>query len=268
MVLALRDALAGDDLLLCLALTHARTPDFPAIAAASGYDTVYVDLEHTGTSLDVVAMLCAVAHGCGIAPLVRTPSHDGSLIARVLDLGAAGVIVPHVSTAAEALAVVDAARFPPHGHRSIAGPNPVSGYAAMPQPDLIATLERETVVAVMLETPEAVGSAVEIAAVDGVDLVLIGAHDLTAELGILGQFEDARFTAAVKAVARACAEGQKAFGIAGIRPVELLRRYVGLGLRFISAGTDAGLLTEAASARASALRALSGGKRGRPPVVS
>ena len=120
---SLREALRGDRLVLCLALLNSRTPDVPAIAAACGYDAVYVDLEHTSTSLETAAMLCASAAGAGIAGLVRVPSHDPSIIARVLDNGAVGIIVPHINSKAEAEAVVHAARFPPIGHRSISGPN-------------------------------------------------------------------------------------------------------------------------------------------------
>ena len=137
---SLRDALRGDGLVLCLALLNSRTPDVPAIAAACGYDAVYVDLEHTSTSLETAAMLCASAVGAGISALVRVPSHDPSVIARVLDNGAVGVIVPHVNSRDEAKAVVDAARFPPIGHRSIAGPNAVSGYQPRTASELSAEL--------------------------------------------------------------------------------------------------------------------------------
>src|SRR5690348_16242110 len=85
---SLRDALHGEGLVLCLALMNARTPDVPAIAAACGYDAVYVDLEHTSTSLETASMLCASAIGAGISGLVRVPSGDPSVIARVLDNGA------------------------------------------------------------------------------------------------------------------------------------------------------------------------------------
>ena len=82
----MRDALRGESLVLCLALMNSRTPDVPAIAAASGYDAVYVDLEHTSTSLETAAMLCASATGAGIWALVRVSSQEPSLIARVLDI--------------------------------------------------------------------------------------------------------------------------------------------------------------------------------------
>lgn len=244
--------------MLCLALMHSRTPDVPAIAAASGYDAVYVDLEHTSTSLDTAAMLCSAAVGAGISALVRVPSHDHSVIARVLDSGAAGIIVPHVNSAEEAQSVVDAARFPPVGHRSIAGPNVLSGFGPMSAVELTRVLEERTVVAVMIETPQAVQSADAIAAVEGVDLVLIGPSDLTAEMGIHGQYENMHFHYAVDSVAAACRDHDVALGVAGIKSVDLLGRFVELGLRFISAGTDVGMMTEAATARAQALRSLEG----------
>ena len=252
----LREALRGDELVLCLALMSARTPDVPAIAAACGYDAVYVDLEHTSTSLETAAMLCASALGAGISALVRVPSHDPSVIARVIDNGATGVIVPHVNSKEEAAAVVDAARFPPIGHRSISGPNAVSGYQPRPPAELTAVLERRTVVAVMIETPKAVDAADAIAAVEGIDLILLGPSDLTAEMGIHGDYENEHFRDAVDSVAAACRKHGVALGVAGIKSVDLLKQFIGLGLRFISAGTDVGMMTEAATARAQALREL------------
>ena len=253
---SLRDALHGDRMVLCLALMNARTPDVPAIAAAVGYDAVYVDLEHTSTSFETAAMLCASAVGAGISGLVRVPSHDPSVIARVLDNGAVGIIVPHVNSKEEAEAAVDAARFPPIGHRSISGPNAVSGFAPRPAAELTGVLERETVVAVMIESPQAVEASDAIAAVEGVDMILIGPSDLTAEMGIHGQYENEHFHHAVESVAAACRAHGVALGIAGIKSVDLLERFADLGLRFISAGTDVGMMTEAATARAHALREL------------
>ncbi|OBF11151.1 HpcH/HpaI aldolase/citrate lyase family protein [Mycobacterium sp. 852002-10029_SCH5224772] len=256
MTTALRDALRGEALVLCLALLNSRTPDIPAVAAACGYDAVYVDLEHTSTSLDTAQMLCMSALGAGISGLVRVPSHDPSVIARVLDGGAVGIIVPHINSKEEAERIVQAARFPPIGNRSISGPNAVSGYAPRGAAELVGLLERRTVVAVMIETPEAVEVSDSIASVDGIDMILIGPSDLTAEMGIHGQYENEHFHRAVESVAAACRSHGVALGIAGIKSVDLLNRFVELGLRFISAGTDIGMMTEAATMRAQALRGL------------
>lgn len=252
----LRERLRGEQLVLCLALLNSRTPEVPAIAAACGYDAVYVDLEHTSTSLEVAAILCAGAAGAGISALVRVPSHDGGLIARVLDGGAVGIIVPHVNSRQEAESVVSAARFPPLGRRSISGPTVVSGFAPRQPAELTAILESRTVVAVMIETPQAVADCDAIAAVPGVDMVLLGPSDLTAEMGIHGDYENEHFHNAVRSVAAACRRHGVALGVAGIKSVDLLERFVGLGLRFISAGTDVGMMTEAATSRARALRDL------------
>lgn len=253
---SMRDRIDAGELVLCMALTQARTADIPMIAAAAGFDAVYVDLEHTATSLETTALLCSAAIGVGITPLVRVPSHDHQYLTRSLDVGAMGVIVPHVETRAEAEQIVDACRFPPRGHRSVSGPNPANRYQPMPQQELLDTFDRQTVLAVMLETPEAIARADEIASVSGLDMVMVGPHDLTAEMGILGQFRDEGFLDAVRTVAKSCRTHDTIFGIAGIRDLELLTEFVELGLRFVSAGTDAGFMTEAASAHAARLRGI------------
>jgi 4-hydroxy-2-oxoheptanedioate aldolase len=257
---SLRDRIDDGQLVLCLALAQARTADIPMIAAANGFDAVYVDLEHTATSLETTSLLCAGAIAAGITPLVRVPSHEHHHLTRALDVGAMGVIVPHVETQAEAEAIADACRFPPRGHRSVAGPNPSNLHRPMPQRELLDAFDAQTIVAVMLETPEAVSRAGEIAAVPGVDMVMLGPHDLTAEMGILGEFRNAAFLDAAHTVAHACRDHDVIFGIAGIRDQELLTELVGLGLRFVSAGTDVGFMAEAAGAQVRRLREIPVGK--------
>ena len=253
---SLRDRIDAGELVLCLALAQARTADIPMVAAASGFDAVYVDLEHTATSFETVSLLCTGAIAAGITPLVRVPSHSHDQLTRSLDVGAMGVIVPHVETAAEAERIADACRFPPRGHRSVAGPNPSNHYRAMPQRELLDAFDAQTIVAVMLETPDAVARADEIASVPGVDMVMLGPHDLTAEMGILGDFRNPAFLDATRAVAQACRDHDVFFGIAGIRDQELLTDLVELGLRFVSAGTDVGFMAEAAGAQVSRLRGI------------
>ena len=253
---SLKQKADAGELVLCLALVQARTPEIPIMAAACGFDAVYVDLEHTPASLETASLLCSAALGAGLVPLVRVPSHDPQYMTRVLDMGALGVIVPHVNTPAEAQRIVDTCRFPPVGHRSIGGPNPATGYRPLKPTELMERLERDTLLCVMLETPEAIANADAIAAVEGIDMCLVGTHDLTAEMGILGQFRHPLFAEAMAAAAAACRKRGKMLGVAGIRDLELLRELVAQGLRFISAGTDAGFFMEAATAHAAKLRVL------------
>lgn len=253
---SLRAALTGDEPVLCVALTHARTPDFPLLAAAAGYDAIYVDLEHTATAWDTAAMLCVAAAAADIAALIRVPSRAPEVVARALDVGAHGVIAPHIASVVDAEALVDAARFPPRGHRSLSGPNVVTGYAPLSTAERVAVADRETVVVALIESVAGVEAAEAIATVDGIDLLLVGPHDLSAELGIAGQVEHPDVRKAMDQVADACARAGTAFGVAGIQSTAVLAELRTRGLRFISAGTDAQLFTEAATACASRLRAL------------
>lgn len=241
---------------VCLCLTQARTPDVVLIAAASGFDAVYVDLEHGVTPLDVTSMLCTTALGAGMLPLVRVPSLDVPTITRVLDGGALGVIVPHVETPEQAKAAVDVCRFPPVGRRTLYGSTPATGYRPLPSDDLIAALDGDVTVAPMIESSLAVENADDIAATDGVDLLLVGAYDLSADLGVAGQVGHSAVLEALDVVADACKAHGRYFGVAGIADPALLGALVGRGLGFISAGTDGGLLQSAATTRVTELRGL------------
>jgi 2-keto-3-deoxy-L-rhamnonate aldolase RhmA len=251
----------SDDITLCLALTQARTVDVAMMAAAAGFDAVYVDLEHTATSLETCSMLCAGALGVGLQTFVRVPAQDHQYLVRALDTGAQGVFVPHVDDATVARRIVDICRFPPRGHRSMAGTNPVTGYAPLAGPELVKALESRTVVAPMIESPQGVDEADAIAGIDGVDMLLVGTHDLTAEMGILGQFDDPRFLQAMEQVARACRNHGKVLAVAGIHDPDVVRHLVGLGARFFSAGTDAGLFMSAARDRVQHFRTITQGDR-------
>ena len=254
---AAKERMAAGGLVLCMGLRQARSLDAVMIAGAAGFDSVYVDLEHSPLSLETASILCAGAPGVGVTPLVRVPSHAGDWISRVLDGGAQGVIVPHVNSADEAAAVVRAARFPPVGHRSVGGSGPALGYRSIPLGEVNATLNRDTLVIVMIETPQAVEAADAITAVDGVDLLLIGSNDLCTEMGIPGQLRDPRLMQAYERVAAACAAHGKWLGVGGVRgDAELQARLLALDARFLIAGNDVGYLASAAGADVKTLRSI------------
>jgi 4-hydroxy-2-oxoheptanedioate aldolase len=217
---------------------------------------VYVDLEHTAITSETAAMLCLAARGSGVVPLVRVPSQLSEHLTRALDTGAAGVIVPHIESAAEAQNVVDACRFPPGGRRSVIGMSPTTGYRPMGIGAAADLIQSEVCIGVMLESPGAIASADEIARIDGIDLLLIGAYDLTAEMDTLGDFQNTEFLAAIDAASAASRKHGTLLGIAGISDIELLTELVRKGVRFISAGTDAALMMEAGRGRVSSLRNL------------
>ena len=126
--------LKNNELVLCLGVNQLRTPNIAMIAAACGFDAVYIDLEHNPTSLETAAGVCVAALGMGLTPIARVTSHDPHDATRILDCGAQGVMVPHVQNAAEAKAIVEACLYAPKGHRSAFGSGPQLGYAAIPRP--------------------------------------------------------------------------------------------------------------------------------------
>jgi 2-keto-3-deoxy-L-rhamnonate aldolase RhmA len=252
-----KEKLARGELVLCLGLRQARTVDIAMIAMQAGFDCVYVDMEHSSISLETTSIICAGCHGLGITPLVRPPSHAADWISRSLDGGAHGLIVPHVSNAKQAQAIVSAARFPPLGQRSVMGPTPALAYKPLPLGETNKTLNSQTLVIVMIETPEGVERADEIAAVEGIDMLLIGSNDLCTELGIPGELKHPKLRAAYEAVAKACKQRGKTLGVGGIRgDAELVGELLRLGARFVIAGNDTAYLSAAARKDVEALRKL------------
>ena len=252
-----RDKLARDELVLCMGLRQARTGDIAMIAARCGFDAIYVDMEHSPVSFETTSTICTAALGAGITPLVRVPGHSGSDISRVLDGGAQGVIVPHVDNAAQAEAVVRHARFAPLGHRSVMGGGPALAYQALSAGECNVRLNATTLVIVMLETPAAIANAEAIAAVPGIDLLLIGSNDLCSEMGIPGQLRDPRLRSAYEKVAAACRNHGRTLGVGGIRgDAELQKDLIAMGARFLIAGSDVTYLMAAARQDAGLLRAL------------
>jgi 2-keto-3-deoxy-L-rhamnonate aldolase RhmA len=159
--------LAANDLVLCFGVNQTRTPNIAMMAAACGFDALYIDLEHNPTSLETSVSICVAALGLGITPIARVSSQDPHDSTRILDRGARGVMVPHVNNATEARAIAEACRFAPLGHRSAAGTVPSLGYAALSQPEICKRLNQETLLIAMIETPKAVANADAIAAVQG-----------------------------------------------------------------------------------------------------
>src|ERR1700742_2857077 len=101
-----KQKLLANELVICLAVSQMRTAEVPMIAAACGFDAIFIDLEHSATSLETAAMICVAALHAGITPIARVPSHNPFHAARILDTGAQGVMIPHVDTPEEAKAVV------------------------------------------------------------------------------------------------------------------------------------------------------------------
>ncbi len=251
-----RQRLAAGGLALGFGVHHLRGSAVGMIAQAAGFDWLFIDMEHGAMSVDDASRIAIAALGQGITPIVRVCKDALFEGTRCLDNGAMGVVVPHVDTADEAEAVARAYRFPPVGERSWGGPPFAYGLGAVNPAVAQAELNREIIVACMIETPLAVANAEAIAAVPGVDVLMFGTSDLTATMGIAGQIGHPDVRAAYARVGAACAKHGKVMGMGGVYDEKVAPDYIALGARFILSGSDHSMLMAGATQRAAFLRGL------------
>ncbi len=253
-----RRKMEAGGLALGFGVQHLRTAGTPMIAAATGHDWLFIDCEHGAFSIHEATQLCLAALPTGITPILRVCADALDEGTRALDNGALGIVVPHVDTAKQARRIADAFHYPPVGHRSWGGSPAVYGYKPPANAEAQAALNKEILTVVMIEGPEGVANADAIAAVEGVDVLLMGTSDLTAELGISGQIGHPKVVAAYEKVIKACRKHGKFAGMGGVYDQEHAARYISMGAQFLLSGNDHSYLTAGANARSSFLRGLQG----------
>jgi 2-keto-3-deoxy-L-rhamnonate aldolase RhmA len=242
--------LRAGELTLMLGIRNARTTDVVRIARSTGHDAILVDLEHSTMPFDVAAALCAAAADLGLTPFVRLPEREYGAIGRLLDGGAQGIIAPRVESADEARTISRACRFAPGGQRSQLASVPQLGMEPTPARLLNPILDATTIVQILVETPVGVAAADAIAAVEGVDMLAIGANDLTSELGVPGQYDHPMVRDAVATVADACRRHGKLMMLGGIADQSLFASLAKLGVCPLQVtGMDTDLLFSAARSR-------------------
>ncbi|KAH8889038.1 HpcH/HpaI aldolase [Thozetella sp. PMI_491] len=233
-----------------LSIKLVRSIEIVMMAKTAGYDGVLIDMEHSSLDLDTTGQLCLAALYAGITPIVRSPSKEPFFVSRILDGGALGVIVPHIRSVQDAKDVVAAAKFQPIGHRSSTNGLPHYQFRSFAAKVSNPVTNAATMVIPMIETLEALELVDEIAAVEGVDSLLIGTNDLTAEMGIPGDYENPRVTEAYERTIAACARVGKYVGVGGLHArLDLVEKFCGMGARWVMAATDGPLILGAASKR-------------------
>jgi 4-hydroxy-2-oxoheptanedioate aldolase len=248
-----REKLEQGQLSLGVGVRISRSVEIAKAMAASGFDWLFLDMEHGVMSLEACAQIATAALDAGITPIARVPNGQYSIATRALDNGVLGIVVPHVDTAAEAREVVEKLKYPPVGHRSMGGVGPHYSLRSASVGDAARQVNAANLSVVMLETPTAIENAAEIAAVPGVDVLLIGTNDLCAEMGIHGDFGSDRVKDAYAKMIAACEKSNKFPGMAGIYNETIMQRYIGMGARFILSGQDQQFMLAGAQACTHAL---------------
>jgi 2-keto-3-deoxy-L-rhamnonate aldolase RhmA len=220
------------------------------VCALSGFDWLLVDLEHGagGEEALVGQLLAGAAHDVPV--LVRTESAERIRAGHVLDLGVYGIMFPRLDTPEEVADAVRHLSYPPHGDRGIAGFNRARGFGGDRRN--AEEVNASILSVVQIETLPALNNVEKIAATPGVDVLFVGPSDLSAALGIPGQFEAPQFLDALTRVVDACRGANIAAGIMQGEPdPERAQWLVSQGFTFNAVGSDSSLLLSAARAAAS-----------------
>ena len=228
------------------------TSNVPRLVNSAGADFVLYDLEHSGFGIDRLRDLLPATNATGVVPLVRVPDAVYDSISRALDLGALGIMIPACESADEARMLVESARFPPQGKR---------GFGLLYQdvwepgglPETLAKSNAETLLIVQIETAAGLEAVDEIAVVEGIDVLWIGQFDLTASLGIPGQFSTDVFRDAVARIVAAAQAAGKHVGMV-CSTVGECRAMLSQGLTMIGYSFDTWLYEGALKAGVAELR--------------
>jgi 4-hydroxy-2-oxoheptanedioate aldolase len=214
------------------------------VMAQAGFDWLLLDLEHgTAHESHIVSQLM-ILDSCQLPGIVRVEGPVAARLGHAMDAGASGVMCPRINTAEEARRVIEGIHYPPLGKRGIFGLSRAAHYGK----DFKGYIQQNTAEAigiVQIETEEALQHLDAIAAIPGVDILFIGPHDLSMDLGIYTQFDHPRYLDAVQATVTACQKAGKQTGILVFNETEY-RRYVDLGIRFIGYGSEVYFLKTAA----------------------
>src|SRR5256885_7718947 len=254
---SVKDKLARGEVVASMAVRLVPGVEIVRIAKTAGFDSIYIDLEHSAFSIETTSQISIMALEADIPAFVRVPANTPEYISRVLDGGALGVIAPGVRSAAEARDVVAAAKYPPAGSRGLSAGLPHLQFRTLPAAETMPALNDATMVIVQFESKAALDAMEQIVAVDGVDMVLIGTNDLMADLGIPGQYDHPKVRDAYERTIAACRKRGKHVGVGGLgsRP-DLMAQYVKMGARYVSTGTDLAFLMAACTQRAEQVRDL------------
>lgn len=233
-------ALAGEQVLGSMVFEF-FTPGISQVMKLAGCEYLIYDMEHAGFSIESLKTQVAHCRGLGIAPMVRVPRGEYHFLARALDVGAQGVMVPMVDSAEQARAIAEATRYPPKGRRGAAFGFPHDDYQPGDPATKMKAADARNLVIAQIETERGLDCVEEIAAVDGIDCLWLGHFDLTNFLGIPGQFDNPQYVAAVKRIVAAGRKHKKALGFMAA-DAAWAKQYKRYGFNMIATGTDHGIL--------------------------
>jgi len=236
-------AIAGEQVLGSMVFEF-FTPGIAQVMKLAGCEYLIYDMEHAGFSIESLKTQVAHCRGLGIAPMVRVPRGEYHFLARALDVGAQGVMVPMVDSVEQARAIAEATHYPPEGRRGAAFGFPHDDYEPGDPAAKMKSADARNFVIAQIETERGLAEVEEIAAVDGIDVLWVGHFDLSNFMGIPAQFDNPTFLQAMQRVADVAKKHGKAAGFMATDPA-WVDRVKAMGYTMLAVGTDVSLLADA-----------------------
>ena len=241
----LREALAQKKVVVGT-WVQSPSPEAVEILGWSGWDFVILDLEHAPFAGETLANLIRAAEASGTTALVRVPLEAPEQVGKALDLGAAGIVSPGISSAEAAAGVVRLTRHPPRGTRGASRSTRQLHYSAIPFSTLVAPDAPKPLIIHQVEARLATSNLDSILGVEGIDVVFIGPYDLSTSLGLPGQFEHPTVRGAIAEIVKRAAEKGIAVGI-WMPDAESAKFWIAQGVRFVTVSNNELMLFEAAA---------------------
>lgn len=248
MAVPLKQRLQAGDQLVVFAIGRMHNPNIVQYLGMTGdFDGFWIDVEHAGFTVGDIEAAVAAGRAHGLESFVRVPPTDYATVTRCFESGAMGVMAAQITSAAQAEEFVRWSKFAPRGRRGL---NPMGydgRYGTIPMAEFTERANRETMVAVQIETAQAVDEVDAIAAIDGVDMLFVGPSDLSQALGVIGDFTHERCLSAVDEIAAACRTHGKQWGAVTPSP-EYASLLIEKGCTLISPTNDVKLITSGLAA--------------------
>ena len=219
------------------------SPGIPYVIKNSGCEFVIYDMEHGGLTLDKFKELSLISKGIGLSPMIRIPEISYNYIARSLDLGANGIMVPMVKDEKEALEIVKYSKYPPLGRRGAGFGFAHNEYKKENPIDIMKYANKTLINIIQIENESGLENVEEIAKIDDVDCLWVGHFDLSNFLGIPGQFDHELYLHAINKIVKAGMKFKKSLGIM-VSTKQEMNFYSGLGFNIIAVGTEMKLLMD------------------------
>jgi 2-dehydro-3-deoxyglucarate aldolase/4-hydroxy-2-oxoheptanedioate aldolase len=237
----LRQRLKNGETVIGTMVQEVRTPAIAQILKQVGFDFLMLDLEHGAFDLETAAEIIRVARLAEIPPLVRVAGPQYELIARILDQGAVGVMLPRVERRAEVELLVQSIKYPPLGKRGMSSDAPHSGYCFKPLAEFVELNNEDTIAIAQIERRAAIENIDEILSVPGVDVALVGPEDLSVSLGLQEGDLQARVTRAIETM-MASARRHRVVSAIHMGNVEQLQDWLRKGMGMVMYSSDLGFL--------------------------